>query len=305
MIKKILIYFIVILIVGVIALFAIPQKKKSFSEYYQEDDAIKKSLIQFRQYPTQKVLYNNKEWEYLSIGTGKKHLLFLHGMGGSYDIWFQQVEALKDSFHIISITLPEVNSLEEASKGILKILKEENIEKLSIIGTSMGGYIAQYFWTKHPDYLEKIVLGNTFPPNDVYEKQNGKIRKVLPFVPEWLIMSEFRKNASKNVVSASENSKLVEAYLLEQYSGIMTKKQFLGRLDIVLEPFEIGKNGEIPVLIIESDNDPLVNENLRRQLKETYRHSQIYTFSKKGHFPYLNNAKDYNSLLLQFFKSAK
>ena len=78
-------------------------------------------------------------WEYLSIGEGKEHLFFLHGMGGSYDIWWQQIEMLKNEFHIISLTLPEVYSLEDAVEGILKILEKEGVEKITIIGSSMGG----------------------------------------------------------------------------------------------------------------------------------------------------------------------
>ena len=48
-------------------------------------------------------------------------------------------------------------------------------------------------------------------------------------------MKTFRNNVSEKVVPTSENSNLVEAYLHEQYSGIMSKKQFIGRFDIVLD----------------------------------------------------------------------
>ena len=303
MIKKILLYFFILLLLAVIVIFSIPVKKKSFSEYYQENDKIKASLFQFRDYPKKTISYKGNDWEYLSIGNGQRHVLFLHGMGGAYDIWFQQIEELKDDFHIISLTLPSVNSLSDATNGILQILNEENIKKVSIVGSSMGGYIGQYFFKKYPERLEKIVLGNTFPPNEFYQKQNGKMRTIVPYLPEWIIMSNFRKNAAEKVFPASENSKLLEAYLLEQYSGLMTKEQFIGRFDIVLESFMVDKKNvaeNIPMLIIESDNDPLVNESLRNQLKETYIQAEVFTFSGKGHFPYLNRPKDYNHALIQF-----
>ncbi|MGB5555983.1 MAG: alpha/beta hydrolase [Flavobacteriaceae bacterium] len=303
MIKKTILYFFAFLLLATIVLFSIPVKTQSFSEYYQNNDDIQKSLLSFREYPTKTISYNNNEWDYISIGNGPKHLLFLHGMGGAYDIWFQQIEKLKDSFHIVSLTMPTVHSLSDATDGIIQILNKENIEKVSIIGSSMGGYIGQYFLKKHPDRLNKMVLGNTFPPNKFYQEENGKMRKIIPFLPEWFVMSEFRKNASKNVIPASENSKLVEAYLFEQYSGLMTKQQFIGRFDMVLEYFELSKTADsqsIPKLIIESDNDPLVNEDLRNELKSNYPEAEIFTFSGKGHFPYLNRPNNYNDILLKF-----
>ena len=307
MTKKILLYILTFLLLLTAVLFLIPVKQRSFTEYYAKDDSIKESLLQFRSHPTKSISYNHNEWHYLSVGQGPKSLLFLHGMGGAYDIWFQQIAELQDSFHIISLTLPSVNSLSEAANGILQILQEENIDRVSIIGTSMGGYIAQYFLKEHGERLDKVVLGNTFPPNEVFTKQNGGMRKLVPLLPAWIVMSTFRNNVSTNVLPSSENSKLVEAYLSEQYSGLMTKQQFIGRFDIVLEHFEIDNNegnNRAPMLIIESDNDPLVNKDLRKRLKDLYAPTEIYTFTEKGHFPYLNRPQEYTDILLSFLSDS-
>ena len=40
----------------------------------------------------------------------------------------------------------------------------------------------------------------------------------------------------------------------------------------------------VPVLIIESDNDPLVELKLREQLKATYPNSTVHTFLRQGIF---------------------
>ena len=128
----------------------IPVKQNDFTAYYPQEDHIKESLFQFRTHPTKTISHDGRDWDYLSIGEGPKHLLFLHGMGGAYDIWFQQIEALTDSFHIISLTLPEVNSLSDASSGILEILNEEDIDQVNLIGTSMGGYICLLYTSPSP-----------------------------------------------------------------------------------------------------------------------------------------------------------
>jgi len=61
----------------------------------------------------------------------------------------------------------------------------------------------------------------------------------------------------------------------------------------------------IPVMIIESDNDPLVAPILRAELKTTYPSAIVHTFTGAGHFPYLNRAEEYNRILDSFFSASK
>ncbi len=65
--------------------------------------------------------------------------MFLHGMGGSYDIWFQQIDWFKNRYRIISPEYPPVHTLEELAAGIIKILESEHTEKVVVIGSSLGG----------------------------------------------------------------------------------------------------------------------------------------------------------------------
>ncbi len=83
----------------------------------------------------------------------------------------------------------------------------------------------------------------------------------------------------------------------------MSKEQFIGRLDVVLDSFETGYSTvqqNVPNLIIESDNDPLVEPVLQNQLKELYPEAEVFVFHGKGHFPYLNEAEKYSEVLLGF-----
>lgn len=297
------IFFFLVIAVGI--LFLIPVPQKNFAELYKGSEDVVQSLENFNAQAEKTIEVNGVSWHYIVRGKkGRQVLLFLHGMGGAYDIWWQQINALENDFNIISLTLPAVNSLEQTFEGINAILAVEQVGKLSIIGSSMGGYIAQNFLKESPERLNKLVLGNTFPPNESFTEKNGGIRKVLPFLPEWLIMRIFRNSLSVKVTPFSENSPLVEAYLLEQYYGAMSKKQFIGRLDVVLDKLELGDRSQlsiqVPKLIIEANNDPLIPLQLREELKELYAEATVYTFDNKGHFEYLNAAEEYTTVLRDF-----
>jgi maspardin len=144
MLKK-LTYGLLFLGFMLLTVYIIPVPIKDITSLYKGKKSDLEGLLSFRAIPTKSISIDHINWEYLSTGTGERHLLFLHGMGGAYDIWWQQIEALEKEYHIISTTLPEVYSLDEAVAGVKAILDKENITKVSIIGSSMGGLSVNTF----------------------------------------------------------------------------------------------------------------------------------------------------------------
>jgi pimeloyl-ACP methyl ester carboxylesterase len=242
------------------------------------------------------------DWEYLVKGDRQETILFLHGMTGSYDIWWQQIEALQSDYRVIAVTYPAVNTLAEMEKGVLAILDREGVEKFNVVGTSLGGYFAQYLAAKHPDRVQKAVFANTFPPNDLIKEKNGTIGGLIPYLPEWLVMNVLRGSFASSIYPASGNDELTLAFLNELSYGRVRKAQVAGRYLCVVEKFEPPVNTTVPVLIIEADNDPLVELALREQLKSAYPAAKVVTVNN-GHFPYISTPDFYTQQLREFFGS--
>jgi pimeloyl-ACP methyl ester carboxylesterase len=253
-------------------------------------------------YPLQTIDVSGVTWEYVSLGEGSEVILFLHGMTGAYDIWWQQMEDLQDEYRLISVTYPAVDGLEEMEQSVMAILDAEGLEQFHVVGSSLGGYFAQYLVARHPERIQSAVFANTFPPNDILAESNKTIGALLPYLPEWLVMNVLSGSIRESVYPASGSSELVLAFGLEQTYGRMSKAQVVGRFHCVIDPFEapgVAALG-IPVMIIEADNDPLVEPILREQLKQTYPLAVVHTLSGVGHFPYLNEAEIYTQLLTDF-----
>lgn len=299
------IYFILLLISLLIFIFyCYPTPRHSINELYTGSDKAKiAALDSLRTVPLKSISINGQEWNYLTIGNGSENILFLHGMAGSYDIWWQQIQALKNNYKVISITYPPINTLKGLGEAVIRILDAEHIERTHVIGSSLGGYVAQYLKTTYPNRFKKAIFGNTFPPNDIYKEKNSITATLARFLPEWLVMYAFRSTLKEKVLPASENSPLAEAYLLEQSYGGMSKQQFLARYQCVVDTFTPGLSviSSKDILIIESDNDPLVFPELRQRMKEIYPAAEVFTFHGKGHFPYLNETIQYDSLMRAFF----
>lgn len=298
---KLKISFIIILVL-ILILYFIPAKKTDFFKTYPKKDKVSDNLKELYKDTIKTITVNKVEWKYYTTGKGKENLLFLHGMGGAYDLWWQQIHFFKDKYKVITYTLPtEIDNLEDAFEGIQAILKQEKIDRLNIVGTSMGGYIAQYLVKKIPDQIEKAVFSNTFPPNTDLLQDNLTKSKIIPYLPEIVIQKFGEKSLREKLLPAGENDPLLKAFLP---SLPFSKKSFINRFHVVVDPFIINpcayKIKRIPKLIIESDNDPLVKKKLREDLKNLYPNAQVYTFHNKGHFPYINEVEVYNKSIYNF-----
>jgi maspardin len=298
---------LLIILLALVGVYFIQVRKVPFAQQYAKaNPKTTQSLLSFRKtYPPKGIYVDGFKWDYLTLGRGKEIILFLHGMTGSYDIWWQQIDALKNDYRIVSVTYPPVNSLEEMGRGIGAIMDQEKVEQFNLVGTSLGGYLAQYLVARYPNLIRHAVFANTFPPNKIIAEKNKTMGLTLPLLPEWLVINFFRRSFKNSIYPTSGEDEFTLAFLNELSSIHMNKSQMVGRFRCILEPF-MAPNVQslgIPVLIIESDNDPLIEPALREALKTTYSEAGVYTFRNAGHFPYLNQAKEYTDVLKTFFKN--
>ncbi len=94
----------------------------------------------------------------------KQHLLLLHGAIGAKNQLIPLSEKLSDNFIVHTINfaghggepMPEYFSIEGFAKDVLNYLNKNNINRVTIFGYSMGGYIALYVAKHHPEKVNKI-----------------------------------------------------------------------------------------------------------------------------------------------------
>jgi len=259
------------------------------------------SLAAFRQaHPPAQLLVDGAAWEYFHTGHGPQALLFLHGMAGAHDIWWQQIEALQDRYQIVSLTYPAVDTLEGLRRGINAVLEAAGVDRFSVVGSSLGGYLAQYLIARQPARIRRAVFANTFPPNSILARRTRGADLLIRLVPQALLMAGMRWNTRLSIYPASGRSALLKAYLDEGTYRSMDKARFLARYRAVIEWFEPPDPAEIPVMIVESANDPLISPSLQQLLKQTYPSACVHTFGAVGHFPYVNEPQAYTAVLKEF-----
>jgi pimeloyl-ACP methyl ester carboxylesterase len=118
-------------------------------------------------------------------GNGKETLVLLHGFMENLSIWSDMQPHLSENFSLVKIDLPghgqsdilaEVHTMELMAEEVKKVLDHQKLEKVHLLGHSMGGYVSLAFAEKFPDSLKSLTLFfSTYFPDDE-EKKNQRIK---------------------------------------------------------------------------------------------------------------------------------
>jgi len=239
------------------------------------------------------------EWIYYDLGAGGCTLVFLHGLAGAGDIWFQQLEAFAPHCRVLAPSYPPLDTLAGLAAGVWAVLDAAEAARAVLVGSSLGGLLAQYLVASRPEQVERAVFGNTFPPGHPQILRGRRLAALARFLSERLVLAMMWRNAREKLVPAAGGDPLLAAYLYEQYHGGMRKADVLARSRAVFETFETA-TPPFPHAIFEAANDPLIAPPVRRGLRELYPRARVHTFGNVGHFPYLSHAEEYNRALAEF-----
>ncbi|MGE8434706.1 alpha/beta fold hydrolase [Chryseobacterium joostei] len=114
-------------------------------------------------------------------GNGKETLVLLHGFMENLSIWSDMEPHLSKDFSLLKIDLPghgqsdilgEIHTMELMADEVKKVLDDQNLEKVHLLGHSMGGYTSLAFAEKHPNTLKSLTLFfSTYFADDEEKKQ--------------------------------------------------------------------------------------------------------------------------------------
>ena len=116
-------------------------------------------------------VFNNKEQ---SIP-----IVFVHGVGLTYEIWQPQLDFFKDysnlSYDILghgksSLTKQNI-SFDDFSDQLIELINELKIEKIHLVGFSIGSLVARNFATRYGERLRSLILlGSIYKRSEQQQK---------------------------------------------------------------------------------------------------------------------------------------
>ncbi len=232
-----------------------------------------------------------------------KNVLLLHGYLESQEIWKELAELL--NFNVITLDLlghgtnsrDNFLSISEMAQDVMSKLRDENIHLYSIVGHSMGGYVAMELFEKD-ESCEKVVLLNSNFWEDSDEKKQDRLRVIDAVNHNKL---RFVKEVIPNLFANPQDYEGLINELIKT-AGKMTEKG-IGNASLAMrnrkdKTFLLESNPN-KVLVIQGVNDPVMPLKLMQsKIPQKVRLEQL----PGGHMSWCESQLQLADLLNNFFK---
>ena len=250
---------------------------------------------------------------YREEGSGTPVLL-LHGLGGDGSRWGPNIRPLAETFRVI---VPDQIGFGQSDKplanyhcGMLaeflaRFMKAIEVPKASLVGNSMGAWVAINFAVHYPQLLDRLVLvdGGTYlpagqvpAPRDPYRRriQNGVTTGETRAFFE--IMFHDKRFVTDKVVEEGLAMRLRSAYTIG-------KMQEAGENGLGMVTEEQAHSIKAPTLIVWGKYDRLIDPAAADQLHDAVPGSRKVIIDNAGHLPQLEQFAEFNRIVKDFLKS--
>ncbi|GLQ05115.1 alpha/beta fold hydrolase [Sneathiella chinensis] len=245
--------------------------------------------------PEERLLLNGRDWGIRDTGTpDRPALLLIPGTLGRGDIFWQQIEALSGHLRILAISYPDTGGIREWTEDLVSLLDQKGLTSVHVLGSSLGGYLAQYFAGTHPEKVGTLFAANTLHTVNGLDA-NPPYSLDLETAPIDHLRAGFGRGLTAWADSHPDQKDLVEL-LLEEAGGRILEPELRARLAAL-------KHGpELPtftgrVVTIDSADDPLIPQAMREAVRDRLRPQTAYHFLWGGHFPYCVRPALYTAIL--------
>ena len=254
------------------------------------------------QYPETRIELNGRDWGYWDIGTDVPNapvLLLIPGTLGRGDIFWNQITALSDRVRIVAVSYPDSGGIADWALDMVNLMDHLDISTASILGSSLGGYLAQFIAGTYPNYVIRLLAANTL--HSVIEvSQMPPYSSDLMNSPIGDLRAGFDRGLGGWKDAHPEQADLVDL-LLAEAGGRILKPELRARLNALKTGPELPAVtlASCDIVTIEADDDPLIPAEMRAAVRARLTPSVAYRFLSGGHFPYIARAAEYTALLEQ------
>ncbi|WP_294265973.1 alpha/beta hydrolase [uncultured Chryseobacterium sp.] len=201
-------------------------------------------------------------------GNGKENLVLLHGFMENLSIWSDMEPYLSEHFSLLKIDLPghgqseivaEVQTMEMMAEEIKKVLDDQNLDKVHLLGHSMGGYISLGFAEKYPESLKSLTLFfSTYLPDDAEKKEQRIksyriIKDAFPHYARAGVPNLFNPN-ERDILEGKIETALEVALSTNNLGALASVKGMVERTD----KKHILENLEAKILVLAGKHDNAV-----------------------------------------------
>lgn len=235
-------------------------------------------------------------------------LILIHGLGMSSALWIHQMPIFSQQFHTVAVDLrgfgqssrPDragAYAIDILTEDIAELIRQLELERCHVLGTSMGGFIGQALALAHPNLCRSLILCHTAPrmsiPADVLARRvealgNMPLEKYAEIVIEQACSTDASQELRTWVAG------LIVRNDKRTYTRVMTE----GLRDFDVSA-EIGKI-RIPTLVITGEHDQVLPKDGGEEIARLIPGAMLVEIEGVGHLGYAEKPAEFNNAVLSF-----
>ncbi|MGH7984419.1 MAG: alpha/beta fold hydrolase [Candidatus Udaeobacter sp.] len=251
---------------------------------------------------------------YVEAGNPENHsgLILIHGLADDARIWDSVVPALSARFRVIALDQigfgrsdkPLLNYRVSTFVDFLDgFMTELKIERASLIGNSLGGWVAAAFALAHPERIERLVLSDaagyaalakTLDPRALRALRLASREDIRYLGPLTFHDKRFYQDVD---LAFKERVTAGDSYTVGQLLDAMIRGD--DALDNRLNAINR------PTLILWGHDDKLIPLTFGERFHKEIANSRLRVIDNCGHIPQLECPTEFSSAVLHFFSDPK
>ncbi len=239
----------------------------------------------------------------------KNVIVFIHGVGLTNEMWNYQLDFFKDDYSVLTYDLlghgetpikKTKFNFDQYSKQLLNLINELNLNKIHLVGFSLGALIARDFASKHSDRLSSLIIHAS-----IYKRSEEQKRVVINrFNIAKMDKPASKKQALRRWFNEDFIKKNPETYK-KIYLNLETNnlKNFLKSYELFVnyqDDDKILKTIDANTLITTGENDVGSTPEMASNLSKKIKNSNFITIKKGKHLCSIECSNDVNITFKKF-----
>lgn len=253
-------------------------------------------------------LYKSPIVYYISRKENAEWILFIHAAFVNHNMFQTQIDYFRDKYNILTLDIighgkstkaRKGDSIDKMSVWIYEILKTEKIDKIHIVGISLGAVLAQDFANQYPEAVKSLACFGGYDINNFdvkMQKENSTAQMLMMF------------KAIFSIKWFAEANKKISAYTSQAQKAFydmniqFPKKSFmylssLGSMINVRQP----KPRNYPLLIGCGKYDIPMEISAVEMWKKTEPECSLIIFNGAGHCVNMDIPDQFNTAMEEFW----
>ncbi len=239
------------------------------------------------------------KFKFIETKGGNDNIILLHGLLGQLSNFKGIIDNFGKNYNVVFPHLPilEMPVKEVGIGALLQYVSEfinfKGYDKVSLIGNSLGGHLAQLYAIDNPDKVVSMTLtgssglfensmGSTFPKRGNYEYIKEKVETT--FYDPTVATKELVDEVFKTVNDRMKAIRIVATAKSAVRHNLADKLH----------------NIKAPTLLVWGQNDGVTPPFVGEKFNELLENSELHFIDKCGHAPMMEHPEEFNKILAQF-----